>query len=68
MLIPDTTLTEALARWISRQHDDGQPGLVATQTGRAILVARADGSECSESEQVHVLAVLAANAAEPFTK
>ena len=67
MLIRDTILTPALARWLRESHDDGEPELyVRAMTGAAILVCRADATEPSATERTEVHARLAAHAVEPL--
>jgi hypothetical protein len=70
MLIHDTTLTPALARWLRESHDDGEPELVIRRAGWGHSpphsVLRADGSEVSDTERTEITARLAAHAAEPL--
>lgn len=72
MLIRDTALTPALARWLRESHDDGEPELqprelrLGMARTRNIRVLRTDGSEPSTTETTEITARLAAHAAEPL--
>lgn len=66
VLIRDTTLTPALARWLRESHDDGTPELRAVSQWPHISVRRADGSEVSDTECTEITARLAAHAVEPL--
>jgi hypothetical protein len=73
VLIRDTVLTPALARWLRESHDDGEPELAVFKVvgthGPAvtdITVLRADGSEPSPAERREITARLAAHAVEPL--
>lgn len=66
MRIPHVTLTPALLDWLA-SRGDGAP-LSVVQSGPDILVTRADGSEPADHEQRRVAGILAAHAAEPFTR
>lgn len=66
MLIPNLTLTSQLQRWLRQSNDDGQPELFvryeSTHPKAGVIVTRQDGSEPSESEQLEIMARLAAHA------
>lgn len=76
MIVRDLVLTPALEQWIRDAHDDGQEPLDITDLSdpddredggaTSILVARADLSELSATEQVEVRALVAAHAVEPL--
>lgn len=66
MLIKNTELTPALARWLREAHDDGAPELHVEQRGADIEVRRADGSEPSATERVEIEARLAAHGVQPL--
>lgn len=66
MKINDLTLTPALSAWLASRCDEGTQPLEARQDGAAVVVTRADGSDLSVTEQVHVRGTVAAHRAEPL--
>ena len=68
MLIRDTTLTPALARWLRESHDDDESELLVAQVGTDIVVMRLPAArDLSETERLEITARLAAHAVEPLT-
>lgn len=65
MRVPGVILTPALLDWIASR---GDAPLSVVQSGSDLLVTRANGSELAEHEQRRVDGILAAHAAEPFTR
>lgn len=65
--------TPALLEWLRQAHDDGAERLhayaYAGATGATyVVVERRAGGDLSDAERVEVDALLAAHAAEPFTR
>lgn len=64
--LPGVTLTPALAAWLSTRGD-GAP-LSVRQDGPDVVVLRADGAEPLSHEAIRCQGIVAAHAAEPFTR